>query len=218
MKASLSSRRKATSPMIQQYRILLVDDEVDILHVIKRGLEIYGFQVEAYSSPQEVLHSFKPNVYDLAILDIRMPGLSGFQLYREMKKIDPAITACFLSAFEVHPKEFKIVFPSMMEVKAIIKKPVSINHLLREITPLVRISAIARARSGEHFLVAFETHQELIEGSLQFLKVGLLENNENILLVTNELPKNTIRENCKRMEYRCEELRSKWEGYTDDIS
>lgn len=178
----------------QQYRILLVDDEVDILHVLKRGLEINGFQVEGYSSPQEVLVSFKPSKYDLAILDIRMPGLSGFQLYREMRKIDPTITACFLSAFEVHPNEFKIVFPSMMEVKAIIKKPVSINHLLREITPLLRISSVARARSGEHFLVAFETPQELMEQSLRFLKIGLLEKNEDILLVTDELPKNTIRE------------------------
>lgn len=172
----------------------MVDDEVDILHVLKRGLEINGFQVEGYSSPQEVLVSFKPSKYDLAILDIRMPGLSGFQLYREMRKIDPTITACFLSAFEVHPNEFKIVFPSMMEVKAIIKKPVSINHLLREITPLLRISSVARARSGEHFLVAFETPQELMEQSLRFLKIGLLEKNEDILLVTDELPKNTIRE------------------------
>lgn len=180
--------------MKQQYRILLVDDEVDILHVLKRGLEINGFQVEGYSSPQEVLVSFKPSKYDLAILDIRMPGLSGFQLYREIKKLDPTITACFLSAFEVHPNEFKIVFPSMMEVKAIIKKPVSINHLLREITPLLRISAIARARSGEHFLVAFETPQELIEQSLQFLKIGLLEKDEDILLVSDELPKDRIRE------------------------
>lgn len=172
----------------------MVDDEVDILHVLKRGLEINGFQVEGYSSPQEVLVSFKPSKYDLAILDIRMPGLSGFQLYREMRKIDPTITACFLSAFEVHPNEFKIVFPYMMEVKAIIKKPVSINHLLREITPLLRISSVARARSGEHFLVAFETPQELMEQSLRFLKIGLLEKNEDILLVTDELPKNTIRE------------------------
>lgn len=180
--------------MKQQYRILLVDDEEDILHVLKRGLKINGFQVEGYSSPQEVRVSFKPSKYDLAVLDIRMPGLSGFQLYREIRKIDPIITACFLSAFEVNPNEFKIVFPSMIEVKAIIKKPVSINHLLREITPLLRISSVARARSGEHFLVAFETPQELMEQSLRFLKIGLLEKNEDILLVTDEMPKNTIRE------------------------
>ena len=123
--------------MKQQYRILLVDDDLDILHVLKRGLDINGFHVDAYSSSQEVLDSFKPSTYDLTILDIRMPGLSGFQLYRAMKKLDPGITTCFLSAFEIHPDEFKLVFPSMSEVKTIIKKPVSLNHLLRKITPIV---------------------------------------------------------------------------------
>jgi DNA-binding response OmpR family regulator len=191
---SSSSRKEVTSAIKQQYRILLVDDEPDIIHVLKRGLETNGFQVEGYCSPQKALDSFKPGRYNLAILDIRMPGLSGFQLYREIRKIDPTITVCFLSAFEVHPSEFKIVFPSLREVKTVIKKPVSINHLLREITPLLRISAIARARRGEHFIVAFETPQELIEQSLAFLKTGLVEKDEDILLVTDELPKDVIRE------------------------
>jgi DNA-binding response OmpR family regulator len=192
--SSLSRRKKATSFMKRQYRIILVDDEVDTLHILKRGLEINGFQVDAYISAQKALHSFKSSRYDLAILDIRMPGLSGFQLYREMKKLDPAIIVCFLSAFEVHQNEFKIMFPSMNDVKAIIKKPVSINDLLGEITPLLRRSTLARARSGEHFLVVFKTPQELMEQSLQFLKIGLMENDEDILLVTDQLPKNTIRE------------------------
>jgi len=134
----------------------------------------------------------------LAILDIRMPGLSGFQLYREMKKIDPAIIACFLSAFEIFPSEFEKVFPSMNGLRAIIKKPVSLNQLLREIAPVLRVSAITRAHSGEHFLVAFDTSQELIERSLQFLKIGLLEKEEDILLVTDELPKDTIRKKISK--------------------
>jgi DNA-binding response OmpR family regulator len=107
LKSSSLSRSKATSPMKQQYRILLVDDDLDILNVLKRGLEINGFHVDAYSSSQKMLDSFKPSTYDLTILDIRMPGLSGFQLYREMKKLDPAITTCFLSAFEVLRASFK---------------------------------------------------------------------------------------------------------------
>ncbi len=116
-----------------------------------------------------------------------------------MKKLDPKITACFLTAFEMHPNEFKIMFPSTGDnVKTIIKKPVSITDLIRKITPLLRASALARARSGEHFLVAFENRQELIEQSLQFLKIGLLENDEDILLVTDELPKDRIREKISK--------------------
>ena len=192
--SSTSSHRKVIIPLKRQHRLLLVDDDSDILHVLKRGLEINGFEVDAYSSSKKALDSFKASMYDLAILDIRMPGLSGLELYREIKKIDPAITACFLSAFEIHPSEFEKVFPSLRDVKAIMKKPVSVHQLLRQIPPLLRISAITRARRGEHILVAFETPEELIEQSLKFLRVGLLEMEEDVLLVTDQLPRDNIRE------------------------
>ena len=129
-------------------RILLVDDDEDILEVLRRGLELEGLKVDAYSSPQKALQSFKPNKYSLAILDIKMPDMNGFQLYREIKRRDPEINACFLSAFEIYDNEFKKVFPSMDQVKAIIKKPISINELLKQITPLLKLSELAREASG----------------------------------------------------------------------
>jgi DNA-binding response OmpR family regulator len=125
-------------------RILLVDDDPDIVEVLKRGLMVNGLQVDAYTSPQEALQSFKPNVYDIAILDIRMPAMTGFQLYRELKRLDLAIAVCFLSAFEIQPDEFKSVFPSMDGVKTIIKKPITINGLLKQITPFLRTPKYAK--------------------------------------------------------------------------
>lgn len=125
-------------------RILLVDDDPDIVEVLGRGLKVKGMQVDAYTCPQEALQSFKPGAYDLAILDIRMPTMTGFQLYREIKNVDPAIAVCFLSAFEIQPDEFKSMFPSMDSVKTIIKKPISINGLLKQITPFLRLSLRAR--------------------------------------------------------------------------
>ena len=108
---SLSSSEKIASDLKDHLRILLVDDEADIVHVLKRGLEIKGFEVDAFASSQEASDSFKPNLYDLAILDIRMPRLNGFALYRQMEKIDPSLMACFLSAFEIHLEEFEKIFP-----------------------------------------------------------------------------------------------------------
>jgi two-component system, OmpR family, response regulator ChvI len=127
------------------HRIFLVDDDPDIVKLLSQGLGLKGLQVDGYSSAQEALQSFKPNVYDFAILDIRMPDMNGFQLYREIKKRDYAITAYFLSAFEIHPSEFKKVFPSMGEIKAIIKKPVSIHELLNQIAPSLKMSAATKA-------------------------------------------------------------------------
>ena len=153
---SLSSSEKPTLGLKDHLRILLVDDEADILHVLKRGLKVNGFDIDAFVSSQEAINSFKPDIYDLAIRDIRMPGLNGFSLYRQMKKIDPSLMACFLSAFKIHPEEFKIMFPSVADsVKAIIKKPVTISNLIKEITPFLKMSVLARAKSREHFLIYF---------------------------------------------------------------
>jgi DNA-binding response OmpR family regulator len=129
-------------------RIILVDDDPDIVQVLGRALKVKGMQVDAYTCPQEALQSFKPDAYDLAILDIRMPAMTGFQLYREIKKVDSAISVCFLSAFEIQPNEFRSVFPSMNGIKTIIKKPISINELLKQITPFLGRSAHAREEVG----------------------------------------------------------------------
>jgi DNA-binding response OmpR family regulator len=75
-----------------------------------------------------------------------MPEMTGFQLYREIRNRDPTITVCFLSAFEIQPDEFKSLFPSMEGLKTVIKKPVSINELLKQITPFLKMSA---AGAGE---------------------------------------------------------------------
>ena len=126
---------------------MLVDDDQDILDVLKRGIQLESekqeqqLQVDGFSSPKEVLKSFEPSVYDLAIIDIRMPGMNGFELCRELKAMDPAITICFLSAFEMHSDEFKKVFPSMTDsIKTIIQKPITAQGLLNEIQPFLKVS------------------------------------------------------------------------------
>ena len=128
-------------------KILLVDDEQDIVEVLKRSIEIESekkeqrLQVNSFSSPQEALESFEPGVYDLAIIDIRMPGMNGFELYRELKALDPTITICFLSAFEMHHEEFKKIFPSISDsIKTIIQKPITAQRLLKEIQLFLKTS------------------------------------------------------------------------------
>lgn len=66
-------------------RILLVDDEADVISLFKMILEMNGFEVDSYTDPLEALSNFKANSYDLALLDIRMPNLNGFELYKKIK-------------------------------------------------------------------------------------------------------------------------------------
>ncbi len=102
--------------------MLLVDDDAYIVEVLRRGLKLKGLLVDADTSPQEALESFKPNIYNIAILDIRMPAITRFQLYREIKRRDPTIAICFLSALKIQPDESNKVFPSMKGDKTVVKK------------------------------------------------------------------------------------------------
>jgi two-component system, OmpR family, response regulator ChvI len=109
-------------------RILLVDDEMDIISVYKEGLSRDGFRVEGYSDPEKALLDFKPGAYDLVILDIRMPKMNGFELCREIRKQDDKVKICFLTAFEIQKTEFEKVLPSI-KVNGFIAKPVHIGDL-----------------------------------------------------------------------------------------
>ncbi|MGH9991431.1 MAG: response regulator transcription factor [Nitrososphaera sp.] len=114
-------------------RIAVVDDEPDITNVVKKGLEQNGFAVDAFIDPEKALSSFKPNYYDLMIIDIRMPKLNGFDLYRELRKKDGGVRVCFLTAFEIYYEEFRKLFPSI-EVRAFVTKPVTISSLVNLIS------------------------------------------------------------------------------------
>ena len=119
--------------LVKGQKILLVDDEADILATLKNGLEEHGFVVDAFDDPGVALSRFKPHAYDLLILDIRMPGMSGFQLLREIRKNDSTVKAVFLTAFDIRDSEWEKVLPSS-EVGWFVTKPVRLGSLIRVVS------------------------------------------------------------------------------------
>jgi len=117
-------------------RIAIIDDEPDITTVLKKGLELHGFAVDVFNDPQLALANFRPGNHDLIIIDIRMPKINGFDLYRELKKRDGGIKVCFLTAFEIYYEEFKKMFPAI-DVRAFIRKPVSISSLVSQVNSTI---------------------------------------------------------------------------------
>ena len=87
--------------------LLVDDDEPDLTFSIKEELECAGFNVDIFNDSMHSLENFKPNFYDLAILDIVMPDMNGFDLYRELMKLDPEVKTCFLTATEKYHKDFR---------------------------------------------------------------------------------------------------------------
>jgi two-component system CheB/CheR fusion protein len=118
-------------------RILLVDDEADVISLFKMVLEMNGFEIDAYSDPEAALSNFKPNSYGLALLDIRMAPLNGFELYKKMKNIDGSLKACFITAFEDYRQEFKESFPELDEIKCFIRKPKAIEDLVNHVATIL---------------------------------------------------------------------------------
>ena len=114
-------------------RILLVDDEYDVNLAMKVVLDENGFKVDSYTDPSEALENFTPGLYDLVILDVKMPEMDGFNLYEKIRKLDDNVNICFLTASDdVHYEILKKHYPHINE-NCVIHKPVDNESLLRQI-------------------------------------------------------------------------------------
>jgi CheY-like chemotaxis protein len=118
-------------------RILLVDDESDVISVFKMILEMNGYEVDAYTTPLTALDNFKPDLYGLLLLDIRMPAMNGFELYRKMRSIDNEIKVCFITAFEDYREEFRESFPMLDEFKYFIRQPKAVEDLVNHVATIL---------------------------------------------------------------------------------
>ena len=113
-------------------RILVVDDEADVNTALRKVLEQNCFIVDSYENPRLALTNFKPHFYDLLILDIKMPGMSGFSFYREIKKLDKNLKVCFLTAGEMYYGIYSDIFSSL-PANCFIRKPLTNEELLKHI-------------------------------------------------------------------------------------
>ena len=77
---------------------MLVDDDIDHLKLFTMILENRGYSLDTYSDPAAALLKFKPNYYDLLVLDYRMPNLNGLELFAQIRKMDPTARALLLTA------------------------------------------------------------------------------------------------------------------------
>jgi len=116
-------------------KILIVDDEKDAGRTLKMMLENYGFDIDCFTDPALALEKFKPNLYDLIILDIRMPETNGFELYDQLKSRDSNIKTLFitaLSSVEPYNTQNSKVFP-LRGKRHFVMKPVSSEELLQQV-------------------------------------------------------------------------------------
>lgn len=128
-----SDDKKKSSQTYPSQRILIVDDDADISNLFKLSLERYGFVVNAFNDPLLALSNYKAGIYDLLLLDIKMPGMNGFELFQRIRKLDDKAKVCFVTGFEEYQMEFSRLFPGLEENGCFIKKPIELRVLVQKV-------------------------------------------------------------------------------------
>jgi two-component system, OmpR family, response regulator ChvI len=120
-------------------RILIVDDEPDVNLALRIVLEENNFIVDSFNDPLLALENFKANLYDILILDIKMPKKDGFEVYKEVMKIDNRVKVCFLTAGDVNYRLLKETFPTLDE-NQFIRKPIENTELIRQVHKIINLN------------------------------------------------------------------------------
>ncbi|MGB7954036.1 MAG: response regulator [Candidatus Nitrosopolaris sp.] len=122
-------------------RVLIIDDEPDIILTLRMALEQNGFRTDSYSDSILAYKNFRAGVYDLVLLDIKMPNVDGFQLYQKIKRTDSRVKICFLTASEFYDEEIRKEqgFEGFNE-ELFLRKPVEIACLVDTIRPLMDLA------------------------------------------------------------------------------
>jgi DNA-binding response OmpR family regulator len=117
----------------QQKRILVIDDNPDIVLTLRVGLESDPtIQVFGFENPVTALVEFKPNFYDLLLIDVNMPVMDGFQLAQNLVRRDLNVRICFMTAGEINTEAAREVHP-LKSIGCFIKKPITTEELLKRI-------------------------------------------------------------------------------------
>ena len=107
--------------------ILLVDDEVDTCNLAARLLAELGYPADAAYDAQTALALVRQKPYALAIIDYRMPGMNGVELFRQLHQLRPEMKGIFLTGFTT----IDVVYPAIREgILKILPKPVDFNELM----------------------------------------------------------------------------------------
>ena len=117
-----------------------MDDESNITSSFEYGLEQYGFSVSTYNDPYLALSDFKAGLFHLLLADIRMPGMSGLELYEKIKQIDHGIEVCFITAFDEYYGQLGKAFPKLDLKRCYLVKPISISDLAERVKTILNIN------------------------------------------------------------------------------
>jgi DNA-binding response OmpR family regulator len=127
----------ATKQLSLYKRILIIDDYYDTTLTFKAALETCDnnnkeFEVYTCNDPLAALLEFKPDFYDLLLIDINLPYMNGFELSEKILKLDVNVKVCFMSAGKVNHEAIREIHPSL-NIGCFIQKPVTMDYLVKRV-------------------------------------------------------------------------------------
>jgi len=127
---------------------MVIDDEYDILYVLRRQLELWGFEVDTFTNPLHAIEVFKanPNRYAVILTDIRMPEISGINLAQIVLKVNPKARIIIMTAFEIYAHDLKASLPKIKS-EQVLTKPLSAAATCAAIKTQLRKAKPARKSS-----------------------------------------------------------------------
>jgi len=198
-------------------RILLVEDDELIGESIKDYLELNDNYVDYYDNPLKALEEIYPDHYDIFLLDINMPGMSGYDLYKELKKYASDVPVIFITAYsdiEHIEKAFDLGAADY------IKKPFDLKELDLRIKRLVfrntneiRITENYKFDLGKLKLLYKDEEVDLTQNEKFFLeilvknigKVVELDRFKDYVWDGKDICNNTIRTQVKKLRSKLKE-------------
>jgi DNA-binding response OmpR family regulator len=116
--------------------ILIVDDDEDLINLYETFLRFDGYKVDAFTDPIDALYSFRKDVYDLILLDLKMPKMNGVELSQELQNIDPNLFYRFITAAnKEYVENIKANNPGIEKI--VIYKPFWLNELRTTVNSLL---------------------------------------------------------------------------------
>jgi excisionase family DNA binding protein len=114
-------------PTDGRYRVLVVDDEEGIRDLLSRTLAMADYDVDTTSDGMSALESIRNDGYRLVIADLRMPGMDGLTLIREVKQINPQLPIIIITGYSSESSAIEAV---NLGVSGYLTKPVGIPQVL----------------------------------------------------------------------------------------
>ncbi len=107
-------------------KIMLIDDEPDVLEILKEFLEFLQFKVSIFEHPNEALQQFLSEHYDIIITDINLPEIDGFELIKKFRQIDTTIPIIVISGYIDEVKKEQIL---NIGANGYLEKPFNLKQL-----------------------------------------------------------------------------------------